>query len=293
MAIAGRISDYRSSYFRISKRLALVIIFPPPDYPLALRCNFAWKRMHFYIQQRTAIEKQFIAFSCNIYTVRALFFRRLCVKKWMNENFGLKICEFYWMGKINFLPPTPWRYWCSAIFYPWLSTSRDVDLIRWKKYWNFHSFFMFFGKVIFHSCENFYAASESEHLTNCDRIQWQLTQFVNQFPLHALNIPSCHRVGKAESHETTDGGKMSLTFAPRWNKSHNNCCFCWAHQYFINFAGFIDRRCHKFKWRFFFVSEHDNKLMFGTGTILRVMQTFMLASIEFRATTWEILWKFN
>lgn len=32
------------------------------------------------------------------------------------------------------------------------------------------------------------------------------------------------------------------------NKSHNNCCFRWSHQYFINLTGSIERRCHKFSY---------------------------------------------
>lgn len=32
------------------------------------------------------------------------------------------------------------------------------------------------------------------------------------------------------------------------NKSHNNCCFSWSHQYFINS---MERRCHKFTVFFF------------------------------------------
>lgn len=154
--------------------------------------------MHFRQQQSNCNWKTIYCFFHAQFTQRNfafLFFRRLCVKKWMNENSRLKnIFEsFIEWEKINFLSPSDLaQYWWWAIFF----VRRDVDLIRWKQQKKisrtFPRIFAFFlGKVIFHRAKFFLfrvAATETEHLTNCDRIQWQLTQFVNQFPLHALNI---------------------------------------------------------------------------------------------------------
>lgn len=90
-----------------------------------------------------AIEKQFIAFSCNIYTAPILsvllFFSAVVREKneWMKIS-DEKYVSFIEWEKINFLPlprrNMAFRYWCCAIFYRLRTRdARDFDLIRWKK----------------------------------------------------------------------------------------------------------------------------------------------------------------
>ena len=122
-------------------------------------------------------------------------------KEWMKisaENF-----VFYWMGKNQFpLSTHTFRsilMLCNFLLFAFVI--RDVDLIRWKKILRklFHGksrpLFSVLRKSNFSSHKMFYSATENEHLTNWDRIQWQLTQFVNQFPLHALNIRENRKPG--------------------------------------------------------------------------------------------------
>lgn len=138
-----------------------------------------------------AIEKQFIAFSCNIYTAPILsvllfFFGGCAWKKWMNENFGWKICEFYWMGK-NLFPPTPTQEYGFSILMlcyflspsnSWCSRCRFNSME--KNIENFSTNTVSFFCVCsprqsnFSSSEKRFfsrAATENEHLTNCHRIQ--------------------------------------------------------------------------------------------------------------------------
>lgn len=157
--------------------------------------------------------------------------RRLCVKKWMNGNFSAQkyfrvFIEWRTKSISTHAPPIYCsRYWCWAIFPRIPNVMRAVDLIRWK---NFVSKTVSREKVIFHFSRFFLLVlrpPETEHLTNCDRIQWQLTQFVNQFPLHALNIRSWCGWEKCSTRTRT----------PRQIKV-SNCCAGRSHQYFINLA---------------------------------------------------------
>lgn len=193
-------------------------------------------------QQRTAIEKQFIAFSCNIYT-EFIFEAFLVVMREKMEIEWMKI--FIWKfcvllnGKINF-PPTR----IDAVRVSTLHASdTQCRFNSMEKYRKISTKSFFPAESNFSSLKMFYSATENEHLTNWDRIQWQLTQFVNQFPLHALNINSLLLwLNEASRHVWDVVG---------WNGGQNNCCFSPSHQYFISLPGPIVRRCHKFGFPFF------------------------------------------
>lgn len=142
-------------------------------------------------QQRTAIEKQFIAFSCNIYTefifeAFSVVMREKMGIEWM-KNFRPKIsCFIEWENQFS-SQPSIGAVWVSTL-HASDSRCRFNSMEKYRK--NFHQN-LFSAESNFSSLKMFYSATENEHLTNWDRIQWQLTQFVNQFPLHALNIRCC------------------------------------------------------------------------------------------------------
>lgn len=152
------------------------------------------EKVHFSWNKELQLKNNLLPFPATLHRKYVFFIIRwLCVKKTEWKIFGWKICSsFIEWEKINFLPHNAILMLCN--FYPF-SDTLDSDLIRWKKCWKFSrktsTPILLSRKVIFHRALFFSvwrAKMNTEHLTNCDRIQWQLTQFVNQFPLHALNI---------------------------------------------------------------------------------------------------------
>lgn len=138
-------SDFHNIYFRISQRIALLIIKKCSEniyanFPPIQLLNFGaslHKIVHFTSTKRNAIEKQFIAFS-GTFTVEIIFFG---VYAWKNEwmkYFFVRKYVFYWMRKNQF--PLPRSVLMLSHFL--LATRlliRNVDLIRQKK-WNFYDF---------------------------------------------------------------------------------------------------------------------------------------------------------
>lgn len=139
------ISGYQSILHSLLKIKHALIIFIPifsDPFHLPTPVQFAMEKCILQ-QQRTAIEKQFIAFSCNIYT--EFIFEAFSVV--MREKMGIEWMKIWGRefrvllnGKINF-PPTP-RIGAS------LSTLliRNVDLIRWKNIEKFPRNLVFCGK---------------------------------------------------------------------------------------------------------------------------------------------------
>lgn len=111
--------NYHNNYFGISERIAYSIIHKIIylhffNSFIRITVQFRMKKNAFYNNKELQLKNNLLLFPETF--TQNIFFRRLRVKKWMNENSRMKICEFYWMGKNQF-PPTHARYWCSAIFY--------------------------------------------------------------------------------------------------------------------------------------------------------------------------------
>ena len=212
---------YHNIDFRISKHIArsllknkAVIIFIrflfffQLIHSLALRCSFPWKSAFYSNKKNCNWKTIYCFFLHHLHKINFWYFFSVVMrekktkrKEWMKisaENF-----VFYWMGKNQFpLSTHTFRsilMLCNFLLFAFVI--RDVDLIRWKKILRklFHGksrpLFSVLRKSNFSLHKMFYSATENEHLTNWDRIQWQLTQFVNQFPLHALNIRENRKPG--------------------------------------------------------------------------------------------------
>lgn len=143
------IKAYCIRYWKIKLALIIFILVFSDSFHLPTPVQFAMEKCILQ-QQRTAIEKQFIAFSCNIYTefifeAFSVVMREKMWIEWM-KNFRPKIsCFIEWENQF------PSRLASVLCEFP-LSTLliRDVDLIRWKNIEKFSTKIFFLRKVIFH-----------------------------------------------------------------------------------------------------------------------------------------------
>lgn len=159
-------SDFHNIYFRISQRIALLIIKKCSEniyanFPPIQLLNFGaslHKIVHFTSTKRNAIEKQFIAFS-GTFTVEIIFFRRLCVKKWVNEIFfRSKICVL--LNEEKSISPST----LDSDAEPFFTRNAAFDTqcrFNSPKKMKFQRFFIFLKKRrIFHLVKMFYAGTK-------------------------------------------------------------------------------------------------------------------------------------
>lgn len=219
------IKAYCIRYWKIKHALIIFILFFPIHSICLLQCNFQWKNA-FCNNKELQLKNNLLLFPATF--TQNLFSKLFGGYAWkngnrMNGNSGPKF-RVLLNGKINFTPTLLLSVSMLCKFPLSTLLIRDVDLIRWKNIEKFPRN-LFYAESNFSSLKMFYSATENEHLTNWDRIQWQLTQFVNQFPLHALNIRCC-----CDSTSFMTRPERGRT---EWRS--DNCCFSRSHQYFISF----------------------------------------------------------